>query len=130
MSILRTYNIKHPDSATNNIELYSDGTSNVAPKYFVENVQSGDYTLQISDVAKVIAVNNSSAATITVPTNSSVAFPIGTVINVYAMTANTVTILGDSGVTVRNSGDILSQYSEVSLRKRDTDEWVISGSIA
>lgn len=109
-----------------------DGSSltGVAPLYFVENVQTGNYTLALSDVAKVVAMDNSSAATVTVPSNSSVAFPVGTVINVYAMTANTVTIAAESGVTVRNSGDISDQYVEVSLRKRDTDEWVLSGGVA
>jgi len=77
-----------------------------------------------------VAMNNSSAATVTVPPNSAVAFPVGTVINVYAMTANTVSIAAGSGVTVRNSGDIADQYVEVSLRKRATDEWVLSGSVA
>jgi hypothetical protein len=116
-----------------------DGVGNVwspvapaagAPLYFVENVQTENYTLVLSDVAKVIAMNNSAAATVTVPLNSSVAFSTGTVINVYAMTAETVTIAGAEGVTVRNDGDIADQYVEVSLRKRDTDEWVLSGDVS
>ena len=101
-----------------------------APLYFTENVQTGNYTLALSDVAKVVAMNNSGAATVTVPPNSSVAFPVGSVVNVYAMTANTVTVAAGSGVTVRNAGDIANQYIEVSLRKRATDEWVLSGNMA
>jgi len=103
-----------------------------APLYFEENVQTGsefNYTLALSDVAKVIAINNSATATVTVPPNSSVAFPIGTVINVYAMTANSVQIVGGDGVTVRNAGTIADQFVEVSLRKRGTDEWVLSGNV-
>lgn len=101
-----------------------------APLLFVENVQTGNYTLALSDAAKVVAMNNSSAATVTVPPNSSVAFDVGTVVNVYAMTANTVTVAAGSGVTVRNAGALAEQYVEVSLRKRATDEWVLSGNIA
>ena len=101
-----------------------------APLLFTENVQTGNYTLALSDVAKVVAINNGSAATVTVPPNSSVAFEVGTVVNVYAMTANTVTVSGGSGVTVRNAGDIADQYVEVSLRKRATNEWVLSGQVA
>jgi hypothetical protein len=101
-----------------------------APLYFTENVQTGNYTLALSDVAKVVAMNNSASATVTVPLDASVEFPVGTVINVYAMTANTVTVEGASGVTVRNDGDIADQYVEVSLRKRGTDEWVLSGNVS
>jgi hypothetical protein len=102
-----------------------------APLYFTENVQvdTVNYTLVLSDVAKVVAMNNSAPATVTVPLNASVAFPVGTVINVYAMTANTVRVEGASGVTVRNEGDIAEQYGEVSLRKRAENEWVLSGNL-
>jgi hypothetical protein len=101
-----------------------------APLYLTENVQTGNYTLALSDAAKVVAMNNGSAATVTVPPNSSVAFEIGSVVNVYAMTANAVTIAAGAGVTVRNAGDIADQYGEVSLRKRATDEWVLAGNVA
>lgn len=94
-----------------------------------ENVQSSNYTLALTDFGKVVAMNNSSAATVTVPTNASVAFPIGSVVNVYAMTDEEVTIDGDLGVTVRNAGVIEEQYTEVSLRKRETNEWVLVGTV-
>ena len=104
-----------------------------APLYFVENMvdpAGGTYTLALSDVAKVVSVGGSATVTIEVPDNSAVPFPIGTVINVYRDTTGDVTIAGASGVTVRNAGDIADQYVEVSLRKRDTDEWVLSGNVA
>ena len=93
------------------------------------NEQTGSYTLVLTDDGKVIECNNSSAMTLTIPTNASVAFEVGTVINVYAMTTNAVTIAGDTGVTVRNAGIIADQYVEVSLRKRATDEWVATGNL-
>lgn len=96
-----------------------------APRYFVENVVTANYTLALTDVAKVVAFNSSSNLTLTVPTNASVAFPLGTVINVYRAGTGTVTIAGASGVTVRNSGTIPAQFGERSLRKRGTNEWVL-----
>ena len=102
---------------------------NFAPLLIEGNTQTGNYTLQLSDIAKVIEMDNSSAATVTIPSNANVQFPIGTVINIYAQTSNTVTIQGQSGVTVRNSGDIANQFKEVSCRKRATDEWVLVGDI-
>ena len=100
-----------------------------APLYFEENVRTASYTLALSDVAKVVAFNSTSNLLLTVPTNASVAFPIGTVINVYRAGAGAVTISGAIGVTVRNAGVISDQFVEVSLRKRGTDEWVLSGNV-
>jgi hypothetical protein len=59
-----------------------------------------------------------------------VAFPLGTVINVYRAGTGSVTISGAAGVTVRNGGAISDQFGEVSLRKRGTDEWVLSGDVS
>jgi hypothetical protein len=101
-------------------------------RYISENTVTGNYTLQISDVGKVISVNNSAPATITIPLNSSVTFPIGTLINVYARTTQPVFVAVPTGtlVTLRpaNSIRLFSQYTEISLRKRDTNEWVASGN--
>ena len=94
-----------------------------------ENIQTGNYTLQLSDANKVVAVNNSAEATVTVPSNSSVAFPIGSIVNVYAMSNQTLNVAGAAGVAVRNAGRLFERYVEVSLRKRATDEWVASGNI-
>lgn len=94
------------------------------------NNQTGDYTLQLSDAGKVIEVNSASPQTVTVPPNSSVAFPVGSVVELYAMGAGTVTVAAGSGVTVRNAGALAAQYATASLRKRATDEWVLSGELA
>lgn len=90
--------------------------------------QTSSYELVLGDAYKVVLANISTG-TITVPTNASVAFPIGTIVNVYNTNATNLTIAGDTGVTVRNAGD-LAQYGEVSLRKRATDEWVLAGSVS
>lgn len=87
-----------------------------------------DYTLAIADAGLVVPMNKTGAATLTVPLNSAVAFPIGTVLWVYNMSTDAVTIAGDTGVTVRNAGDI-AQYVQVELRKRATDEWVLTGEV-
>lgn len=101
-----------------------------ALRYVQENVQTGNYTLQLSDLNKVVAMNNSSTATVTVPNNTSVAFPIGTIVNVYTMNASKVNIAGADGtVNVRNAGELFEQYTEISLRKRGINEWVASGNI-
>lgn len=99
-----------------------------APTAITANDQSGTtYTLVADDAGKVIRCTNASAVTVTVPPNSSVAFAVGTIINVYAAGAAGVAIAAGSGVTIRNNSVGLAQYEEVSLRKDATDEWVRVG---
>ena len=124
VTIFEAYNaITVPDGTTGTPGWYDINPS--APLYFTEKVVTANYTLELADTAKVIAFNSSSNLTLTVPTNASVPFPIGTVINVYRSGTGTVTISGAGGVTVRNAGSIPGQYGERSLRKRAADEWVL-----
>lgn len=97
------------------------------------NTQTASYTLVLSDANKVVEINSASATTLTIPPNSSVAFPIGTMIEVSRMGAGTLTITAGSGVTIRTPGGLLAvspQYGSVGLRKRATDEWVLAGALA
>jgi hypothetical protein len=95
--------------------------------FFLESSEkTADYTLALADLGKVVPFNSTSARTLTVPTNATVAFPIGTVIGVYNMNTGLVTVAAAGGVTVRNAGQ-LEQFREVSLRKRATNEWVVAG---
>lgn len=84
------------------------------------------YTLALGDLGRVVPVNSASPVTITVPTDASVAFPVGTVVYIYNFGAGAVTLAG-SGVTFRNNTGTIAQYKEVSLRHRATDEWVVTG---
>lgn len=98
------------------------------PKFFLETtVRTANYTLALTDINKVVPMNGTSL-TLTIPTEAAVAFPVGTVVNVYNLNSTLVIIQGDAGVTLRNAGNLL-QYNEVSLRKRDTNEWVAAGSL-
>jgi hypothetical protein len=104
-------------------------TGAYAPLLLTETTtRTANYTLALTDQGKVVPMDGSNLD-LTVPLNSAVAFPIGSVVNVYNLNATDVTIQGDSGVTVRNDGD-LAQYAEVSLRKRGADEWVVAGNLS
>jgi hypothetical protein len=96
------------------------------------NRQTANYTLALSDAAKVVEMNVSSANTLTVPPNSSAAFAVGTVIEVLQYGAGQTTITPGSGVTIRASGGKLklgAQYAQAALRKIATDEWVAAGDL-
>ena len=97
--------------------------------YLQENLKTASHTLELADVNRVVAMNNTAAATVTVPFNTTVNFPVGSVINVYRANTGDVTIAPATGVTIRNAGKLYEQYTEVSLRKRATNEWVASGNI-
>jgi collagen type VII alpha len=112
----------------------SDGTftGNV-----VTNAQTGTtYTLILADAGKNVEMNNASANTLTVPPNSSVAYPIGTQITVIQTGAGTTTIAQGSGVTVNfysptsaATRTIKGQWGAATLIKRATDTWVLIGNL-
>lgn len=106
----------------------ADGTL----KEIEQNTLSASYTLALSDAGKVVEMNVATVNNLTVPPNSSVAFPIGTIIEVGQYGAGQTTIVPGSGVTIRSAGGkmkLTGQYSSCSLRKRATDEWWLVGDL-
>ena len=97
------------------------------------NAQTGTtYTLVIGDAGKFVTMSNASANTLTVPPNSSVAFPVGTVINIAQGGAGQTTIAAGGGVTIGSADAKLKlrvQYSSCSIIKTDTDTWILVGDI-
>lgn len=107
----------------------AEANNTFAPAYFFENLKSANYTIGLDDINRIVSMQVTGGGTLTIPTNTTVAFPIGTVINVYNRSATEfLTIAGAVGVTLRNEGTI-EPYQEASLRKRETDEWVASGPV-
>lgn len=104
----------------------------VATKVTTNDQTGTTYTLVIGDAGKAVTFNNASAVTLTIPTNSSVAFPTGTRIDLIQLGAGQVTV-GGSGVTIYSKGSakkITGQYSAATLIKTATDTWVLVGDIA
>jgi hypothetical protein len=98
----------------------------------LSNLQTGDYTLVLADKGKVLRINSSSNRTITIPLNSSVAFPIDTEIAILRYGTGTVSISPTSGVTLQSaSGNrkVKDQYGSVALKKIGENEWVLVGSL-
>lgn len=95
------------------------------------NAQTGTtYTLALSDAGKLITLGSSSATTVTVPTDASVAFPTGTQVNLQQIGTGEVTVSGDTGVTVTGLGSkLLGQYAAATLIKTNTNSWTIVGGL-
>lgn len=98
---------------------------------YPQNIQSGNYTLVLGDAGKHIYSANTGAQTITIPTNASVAFPIGTLITVVNFGTNAI-LFGVSGVSVYQNGSKsasaspkISPGTSLQLLKTDTNAWNI-----
>jgi hypothetical protein len=98
----------------------------------IESAQTASYTLVLGDAGKMVTMTNASANNLTVPPNSSVAFPVNTRIDLIQYGAGQTTIVAGAGVTIFSSGSKLKltgQYSGASLWKKDTNTWVLVGDI-
>ena len=107
-----------------------DGTLLVTNQF---NRQTASYTLVASDRGKIIEMNVAGANILTIPTNASVPFPIGTEIQVLQYGAGQTTIAGASGVTTRSKLDqlkIANKWTGVTLVKVGTDEWYVIGNLS
>jgi hypothetical protein len=90
-------------------------------------------TLALTDNGGYVRTTSGSAVTITVPLNSSVAFPTGAEIVVFQDGAGLVTFAATGGVTIKSKDSNLSlggQYSAATLKKVATDAWDLIGDLA
>lgn len=90
------------------------------------------YTFVLDDKGKVVEADHTSPITITIPTNFSVPFPIGSLIEVCQIGTGQVSIAPDTGVTLvspLNYRKIAGQSYSGYLRKRDTNAWILQGSL-
>lgn len=111
---------------------FPDVSGVVALQEIVFDKKATSYTLVLGDAYKLIEMEVTSANTLTIPTNTSVAFPLGTQILVSQLGTGQTTITPAVGVTLRSSGGktkTSAQYSMCTLIKRGTNEWYLSGDI-
>ena len=104
------------------------------------NAQTGTtYTFALADQPNIlVTASNASAQTYSIPTNASVAFPIGAQINIIQIGAGQVTINAvTSGTTsVLSTGataaapKLRAQYSAATCIKVGTDTWYVVGDLA
>lgn len=88
------------------------------------NDQTGtSYTLVLTDVGKTITLSNAGAVTVTIPANSSVAAPAGSIVRFVNKGAGTVTIQPTGGVTLNGGNLTLPQFAAVQIVKLATDTW-------
>jgi hypothetical protein len=105
--------------------------STKADKLLSTNARTAAYTLVLSDADKMVEMNVGSANNLTVPLNSSVAYPVGTQINILQTGAGQTTIVATGGVTINATPGLKlrAQWSSATLIKRATNTWVAIGDL-
>jgi hypothetical protein len=101
--------------------------------FLATNAQTGTtYTTVLADQGKVVELSNAASITLTVPTNASVAYPVGTTINLLQTGAGQVTVAGAGGVTVNATPGLKlrAQWSSATLIKRAENTWVLVGDLS
>lgn len=90
------------------------------------------YTAVLADAGKYIQFSNAAAITFTIPPNASVAFDIGTVIEVEQYGAGALTIAPGAGVTINSRGSdyiLAGRYAVAALKKVATNIWTLTGDL-
>ena len=100
--------------------------------HITQNATVGAYTVVLTDDNRMVEMNNATGTTLTIPLNSSVAFPVGTMITILQTGAGQTTVAGAVGVTVNGTPGLKlrTQYSAATCIKRATNTWVLIGDLA
>ena len=119
-------------------DIFTAADYNGLVAFTIGAAQTADYTAVIADTYQVLELmNKATAIAYKIPTNASVAFPIGTVLNILnigagvctisAVTSGTTTILSAGAVP---AAPTLAQYKSAACIKTGTDAWYVVGAIA
>jgi hypothetical protein len=106
--------------------------------FTVDADATNDYTAVLDDAYQtLVPMNKATAVAFKIPTNASVAFPVGTCITVLNKGAGAVTIsaVTSGTTTVLSAGTTpaaptLAQYKTAACIKTATDVWYVVGAIA
>ena len=119
-------------------DVLTAATYNSLPTFTVGTANTADYTAVSADQYQVLEImNKATAIAFKIPTNASVAFPIGTAITVLnigvgvctisAVTSGTTTILSAGAVA---AAPTLAQYKSAVCIKTAADTWYVVGAVA
>jgi hypothetical protein len=119
-------------------EVLTAGDMNSLTAFDIAADQTADYTATLLDQYQVLeSMNKATAIAYKIPTNASVAFPVGTALTILnkgvgvctisAVTPGTTTVLSAGAVP---ASPTLAQYKTAVCIKTATDTWYVVGAIA
>jgi hypothetical protein len=119
-------------------DVLTAGMFNGLTAFTVDAAQTADYTAVLADQYQVLELmNKATAIAFKIPTNASVAFPVGTALTVLNIGAGTCTIsaVTSGTTTILSAGataaaPTLAQYKSAVCIKTATDTWYVVGGIA
>lgn len=99
---------------------------------YLSNVTGTAYTLVLADRGKLLLCSNAAAQVVTVPTNATAAFVLGTQLDLVQTGAGTLSIAAAGGVTINATPSLSfrARYSGASLIKVATNTWLLLGDLA
>lgn len=103
-----------------------DGVALDTMKLLASRTVTAAATLAAGDAGKAVYVNQASLTArvvITIPLNATVAFPVGTVIEITAYSTGGAQIVGAGGVTLLGASNVMPDWGTVRLVKSGTDSW-------
>lgn len=123
------------DTATaSTLYLPISASSNFVQKSILTTTStSAIYRLTLLDSGRLIEMNSSAPNVFVIPINASVAFPVGTQIDIVQVGTGRTTASADAGVILNsesNKRNINAQWSSATLIKRDTDTWMLLGALS
>jgi hypothetical protein len=126
------------DVTLNGTQTLTNKTLTDAKVNLAFDAETASYTAVLANNSQVVTMDNAAANTFSIPTNASVAFPIGTQINVLqigagqttiqAVTSGTTTILSTAGTAA--APKIRARYGMATCIKAATDTWYVVGDIS
>ena len=113
---------------------FTDGTQTMegVPSRTPIIQKTASYTLSaLTERDDLIEMSSSSAMTVTIPTDATLNFPIGTSIDILQTSTGQVTIAGAGGVTVNATPGLKlrTTWSSCTLFKRAANTWVVYGDL-
>jgi hypothetical protein len=119
-------------------DVLTSGMFNGLTSFTVGTANTADYTAVLADQYQVLEImNKATAIAFKIPTDASVAFPVGTAITVLnigvgactisAVTPGTTTVLS-AGATA--ASPTLAQYKTAVCLKTSANTWYVVGAIA
>jgi hypothetical protein len=119
-------------------DILTAATVNGLVTFTVNTDATADYTAVLADQYQaLVPMNKATAVAFKIPTNASVAFPVGTAITILNKGAGAVTIsaVTSGTTTVLSAGAVaasptLAQYKTAVCIKTATDTWYVVGAIA
>ena len=118
-------------------DVLTASTVNGLVTFTVNTAQTADYTAVLNDQYQTLTpMNKATAIAFKIPTNASVAYPVGTALTILNVGAGTCTIsaVTSGTTTVLSAGAVaasptLAQYKTAVCIKTATDTWYVVGAI-